>query len=70
MDAKRIKEALRVRLLPGALIVAGPPCSLHVAASQSVHKRSESRPMGDESFLSVRCSNRIWLNFVARLNCV
>lgn len=52
-----------MRLKEGALLVAGPPCSLFVNACVSVHKRSDEHLLGDESVFKVRLANRIWLNF-------
>ena len=46
-------------------MVCGPPCSLFVAACQSVHCRSKLDPKGDQRRWSVRCANRIWENFVS-----
>lgn len=56
-----------VRLVRKGLCMAGPPCSLCVSASQSVHMRSYSKPLGDTQWWKVRLSNRIWINFVPRL---
>ena len=66
--SEHIKTHLNVglcRLLPGALIVLGPPCSLFVWMSSSVHCRSELRPMGDESRFVVRMANAISRNTVS-----
>ena len=48
-------------------MVCGPPCSLHVSASRPVHGRSVTRIHGNVKNLTVRCSNRIWSNFVPGL---
>ena len=56
-----------MRLAPQGICMAGPPCSLHVSASQSVHCRSEGRLLGNTRNYKVRLSNRIWTNFVPRL---
>ena len=56
-----------MRLLPHALCMAGPPCSLHVSASQSVHCRAEGQLLGNVNNFKVRLSNRIWSNFVPGL---
>lgn len=53
---------MALRLLPFGLIMAGPPCSLFVFLSSSVHKRKVSQPMGDTSNPKVRLSNRILIN--------
>ena len=55
------------RLAEHALCFAGPPCSLHVSASQSVHCRCETRLLGNQCNFKVRLSNRIWRNFASRL---
>lgn len=55
------------RLYSAGMAVCGPPCSLHVSASQSVHMRSWSKLWGNIENMRVRCSNRIWLNFATRI---
>lgn len=55
------------RLVPRALVVLGPPCSLFIWLSSSVHRRSLYRPDGDTSRLAVRLSNAISRNTVASL---
>lgn len=55
------------RLLPSAIVIAGPPCSLFVAACQSVHARSLSNLAGNVANAKVRLANRIWANFVTCL---
>ena len=57
-----------LRLLIGGIVVAGPPCSLHIAASQSVHQRSLDNLMGNTRNMRVRLSNLIWINFVRWLH--
>lgn len=61
-----VREAMRpdkqIRLKPHGLVCGGPPCSLFVGASSSIHRRSVFRPLGDLSWLSVRMSNQIWSN--------
>ncbi|CAK9026387.1 unnamed protein product, partial [Durusdinium trenchii] len=54
-------------LVEGGIRIAGPPCSLFVAASQSVHRRSVSNLNGNLQNAKVRCSNRIWTNFAVCL---
>lgn len=56
------------RLVTGGVIIAGPPCSLHVAASQSVHQRSWKNLYGNTENMRVRLSNLLWVNFVNRLH--
>ena len=41
----------------GGLIFAGPPCGLIIFVSSSVHKRSASRPYGDEGNIGVFASD-------------
>lgn len=62
--------AVVVRLLPGALVAAGPPCSLFVAACQSIHRRSMCNPWGNTANQKVRLANRIWKNFCVVLKVV
>ena len=51
-EAKKLKTK--------GLIFGGPPCSLYVWISKSIHKRSqENKFLGDTSRLKVRMSNRI-----------
>ena len=57
-----------LRLLIGGIVVAGPPCSLHIAASQSVHQRSLDNLMGNTRNMRVRLSKLIWINFVRWLH--
>ena len=57
-----------LRLVTGGVIIAGPPCSLHVAASQSVHRRSWKNLFGDTNNMRVRLSNLLWVNFVNQLH--
>ncbi len=49
------------------LPLAGPPCSLFVWLSSSVHKRRPGRLLGDTSVRKVRLSNLIVENLVALL---
>ena len=51
----------------GGLIMAGPPCSLFVFLSSSVHKRSTCCPEGDTSNASVRMANLIVRNLAVLL---
>lgn len=53
---------LCLRLLPYGLLAAGPPCSLFVWLSCSVHRRHVVGPAGDESLVKVRLSNYITEN--------
>ena len=54
-----LSHVLRVR--SGGLIVAGPPCSMFVFISQSVHKRSQN-PAGDTSNWKTTMANRLVIN--------
>ena len=49
-------------LVPGGLILAGPPCSLYIFLSSSMHQRSKARPLGDTCNAKVRLSNLIVSN--------
>lgn len=60
-----ISVVLCGRLLPQAMLLLGPPCSLFIFLSSSCHQRSPSRPYGDVSKLCVRVSNQILHNTVA-----
>lgn len=53
------------RVVPFGLIFLGPPCSLFVAASSSVHRRQPWRLEGDTSRFCVRLANQVWRNMVA-----
>ena len=65
--------------LPGALLAAGPPCSLFVWLCCSVHRRHELGVRGDERNVKVKLSNYItenlafwnwnWLRLVYVLDC-
>ncbi len=46
----------------GGILFAGPPCGLFVFISSSVHKRSASRPYGDEGNRNVRAANMLSSN--------
>ena len=56
-----------LRLLEWALILAGPPCSLFVWISRSVHKRKSKRfgIHGDPASLVTKISNLVVNNFVS-----
>ena len=56
------------RLKPRALLMAGPPCSLFVGASSSVHMRRQWRLLGNVWNRKVRLANLIWANFVPRID--
>ncbi|CAK9055567.1 WD_REPEATS_REGION domain-containing protein [Durusdinium trenchii] len=56
---------LMLGLVQFGIIVAGPPCSLFVAACASVHRRRADQVLGDQSRMSVRLGNQIWINVVA-----
>ena len=56
-----------LRIVEYGVVVGGPPCSLLVAASSSVHRRRPWRLLGDTSNSKVRLSNRIWENCVPTL---
>ena len=51
-----------MRLKQHGLLFAGPPCSLFVFMSSSVHRRSARHPRGDERNFKVRLSNLIASN--------
>ena len=53
------------RLSPEGLVAAAPPCSLYGPAAASVHKRSDSNPLGDLGNFKVRLARRIWLSFAS-----
>lgn len=53
---------LCLRMLPGALLAAGPPCSLFVWLCCSVHRRHQLGVRGDESNVKVKLSNYITEN--------
>lgn len=57
-------------LLAGGIIISGPPCSLMVAASQSVHRRTWTNLMGNIQNKRVRLSNILWSNYVVCLQVV
>ena len=67
MPTLSVWDFLHARLAPKAICMSGPPCSLHVSACQSVHKRAEGRLLGDTRNFRVRLANRIWANFVPGL---
>lgn len=50
-------------LLPKAIVLAGPPCSLFVGASCSVHRRTIDNVWGNTRNKKVRLSNLLWTNF-------
>lgn len=52
------------RLLPNALVLLGPPCSLFVFLSSSLHKRSPLLSEGDITRYAVRMANAIIRNTV------
>ena len=49
-------------LLPGGLILGGPPCSLYAFFSSSLHRRTIARPLGNTTHVKVRLSNLIVSN--------
>lgn len=53
-----------LRLLPLALIFAGPPCSLFIFLSSSQHMRSICRPLGNAFDRMTQMANRIVQNAV------
>ena len=57
------------RLLPNAAVLLGPPCSLFVYLSSSLHKRSILGAWGDVRIKSVRMANQIVKNTAAWLQC-
>lgn len=58
---------LLLRVQDGGLLFGGPPCSMFVWISSSVHQRSPQRPRGDESNFKVRMSNTIVANMAVLL---
>jgi len=58
---------LGLRIKPGGVIVAGPPCSLFIFLSSSIHRRSPHRPWGNQEYRSVRLSNCIVRNMTTFL---
>ena len=58
---------LGLRIKPGGVIVAGPPCSLFIFLSSSIHRRSRRRPWGNQEYRSVRLSNCIVKNMTTFL---
>lgn len=58
---------LGLRLMPQGIVVAGPPCSLFVFLSKSVHQRTEARPWGQIKNSKVRLANQIIKNTVVFL---
>ena len=51
----------------GGCILAGPPCSLFIFVSQSLHCRSAMNPFGDQQQSLVREANQIAINLVVLL---
>ena len=51
-----------LELVPGGVVLAGPPCSLYVFLSSSVHRRTIARPLGNTDHTKVRLSNLIVSN--------
>ena len=45
---------LALRLVTRGLIVAGPPCSLFVSLSSSVHRRGVGHELGDTSMVQFK----------------
>jgi len=60
--AYALQYALRIR--PGGLMIAGPPCSHFVWLSSSWHQRDESHPEGNVEEPKVIISNIFVLNFL------
>lgn len=54
-------------LVVGAVVLGGPPCSLMVGASASVHMRRTWRLLGNQANAKVRLSNAIWMNMAPML---
>ena len=52
---------------PLGMILCGPPCSLFVFMSSSVHRRSGFIPYGDQSKRCVRAMNQLLINLVVLL---
>ena len=53
---------LIMAVVTGGLLMWGPPCSMFIFLSSSIHKRSRRRPHGDEKRKSVRLANVIVRN--------
>lgn len=61
---------LALRLAPGGLIMGGPPCSLFVFLSSSVHRRGVGHELGDASRVQVRLANLVVENTMVLLEVV
>lgn len=53
---------MALRIVGAGIVVMGPPCSLFIAMSWRYHRRSASRPWGNESRLDVCNANAIARN--------
>jgi len=58
---------MAMRIMEGGLLLGGPPCSLFIFLSSSMHRRSPAMPRGDESRRAVRLSNLVVDNCVVIL---
>ena len=63
----RLALSLVSSLQKGGLLVAGPPCSLWVYMSSSVHRRSKHAPEGDVANAKVRLANLVVRNVTVLL---
>ncbi|CAE7458512.1 RHM1 [Symbiodinium natans] len=59
---------LACRMKSGGLVMGGPPCSLFVFMSSSIHRRSLDNPWGNTKYASVRLANRIVSNMAVVLD--
>ena len=59
--------AFILRLKPGAMVMAGPPCSLFIYLSSSIHQRRVGLEEGDVRHHSVRLANLIVANMMVLL---
>lgn len=59
-----------LRLQKGGIVVAGPPCSLFIWLSTSLHRRTWGQEEGNTSVHSVRLANLIVENFITVLDMI
>lgn len=59
-----------LELVPFGIAFCGPPCSLFIGASSSVHRRRTWRLYGDCSRFCVRLANAIWSNWAVCMQVV
>ena len=60
--------ALALRLKPKGICVGGPPCSLFIFLSSSVHRRCSANAWGNEGHSGVRLANMIVKNTIVVLH--